>query len=142
MDYSRSALQSGTPAPAGYDGQFRMPSLPSIPETRELALHPGDVRAPPPVYGQQTYDMQTLQPVPTQDQAMHNPQSQVVYQVHPPAQVTPAPYPGVAAPMEFNTHSSIPNEVIWFNFSVAKVRYLTFCFHNCLIPICKGNSPC
>ena len=96
MDYSRSALQTATPVPMTYDGQFR---LPSIPETRELTLHPGgDIRAPPPAYGQQTYDMQTLQPMPTHDQAMHNPQTQVVYQVQQPVQVTPTPYAGVAIP--------------------------------------------
>ena len=127
MDYSRSALQNATPVPTAYDGQFR---LPSIPETRELTLHPtgGDIHAPPPAYGQ-TYDMQTLQPV--QDQAMHNPQTQVVYQVQQPVQVTPTPYAGVAIPMEFNTHSSIPNEAIWFNMSVAKVSDTQFFVFNC-----------
>ena len=69
MDYSRSALQTSTPAPAVYDGQFR---LPSIPESRELTLHPGDVRAPLPAYGQQTNDMQ-LQSLPTHEQAVINP---------------------------------------------------------------------
>ena len=128
MDYSRSALQTATPVPTAYDGQFR---LPSIPETRELALHPGDIRAPPPAYGQQTYDMQTLQPMPTQDQAMHNPQTQVVYQMQQPVQVTPTPYAGVAIPMEFNTHSSIPNEAIWFNMSVAKGSVAQFFVFNC-----------
>ena len=121
MDYSRSTLQNATPVPAAanyqYENQFR---LPSIPENREVTLHPtgSDIRAPPPAYGQ-TYDMQTLQPV--QDQAMHNPQTQVVYQVQQPVQATQTPYTGVAIPMEFNTHSSIPNEAIWFNLSVAKV---------------------
>ena len=130
MDYSRSALQTSTPAPAVYDGQFR---LPSIPEARELTLHPGDVRAPPPAYGQQTYDMQTLQSIPTHDQAMHNPnnpQTHVVYQVQQPVQVTPTPYSNVGVPMDFVNHSSIPNEVIWFNMSVAKVsvtQSFSFC---------------
>ena len=121
MDYSRSALQTATPVPAAYDGQFR---LPSIPETRELTIHSGDVRAPPPAYVQQTYDMQTLQSIPTHDQAMHNPnnsQTHVVYQVQQPVQVTPTPYSNVGIPMDFVNHSSIPNEAIWFNMSVAKV---------------------
>ena len=127
MDYNRATLQNVCPTPVPavanypYKNQFR---LPSIPENREVTLHPtgGDIRAPPPAYGQTyDYDMQTLQPVPVQDQAMHNPQTQVVYQVQQPVQTTQTPYAGVAIPMEFNTHSSIPNEAIWFNLSVAKV---------------------
>ena len=124
-------MQTSTPAPAVYDGQFR---LPSIPEARELTLHPGDVRAPPTAYGQQTYDMQTLQSIPTQDQAMHNPhnpQTHVVYQMQQPVQVTPTPYSSVGIPMEFNTHSSIPNEAIWFNMSVAKVSVTQFFIFSC-----------
>ena len=119
MDYSRSALQTSTPAPVAYDGQhFR---LPTIPETRELALHPADGRAPPPAYGQQTYEMQ-LQTMPTHEQAVINPNvPQNVYQVQQPVQVTPTPYSNVAAPLDFVNHASIPNEVIWFNMSVAKV---------------------
>ena len=125
MDYSRSALQTSTPAPVAYDGQqFR---LPSIPETRELALHPGDGRAPPPAYGQQAYEMQ-LQTMPTHEQAVMNPNvpQNVVYQVQQPVQVTPTPCSNVAAPLDFVHHSSIPNEVIWFNMSVAKVSVNLF----------------
>ena len=130
MDYSRAALQNvnlcPTPAPAvanvyPYENPFR---LPSIPENREVTVHPpaGDCRAPPPVYGQPyDYEMQTVQTV--QNQAIHNHQPQAAYQVQQPIQTTQTtPYAGVVPiPMEFNLHSSIPGEDIWFNLSLAKV---------------------
>ena len=137
MDYSRPALQNvnicPTPAPAvanvyPYENPFR---LPSIPENREVTVHPtvGDCRAAPPAYGQTyDYDMQTVQPV--QNQAMYNHQPQAAYQVQQPIQTTQTtPYAGVVPiPMEFNLHSSIPGEVIWFNLSLAKVSVTQFLF--------------
>ena len=65
-----------------------------------------------------------LQSMPTHEQVVinpNNPQNHVVYQVQQPVQVTPTPYSNVGIPPDFVNHSSIPNEVIWLNMSVAKV---------------------
>ena len=130
MDYSRATLQGinlcPTPAPVAnvypsYENPFR---LPPIPENREVTVHPpaGDCRAPPPVAysSQQPYDYEM--------QTMQNHQSQAAYQMQQPIQTTQTtPYAGTV-PMEFNLHSSIPGEVIWFNLSLAKVSTIQFLF--------------